>query len=160
MWPSLWAPIAAALLTAVTSGGLAWLVQGWRADARLQTMHAEYAKQDAERAQAAQALVETNIKRLQDAQTAHAKKEAELRRAAATARAAVDGLRHSTYGIDAKLSAAPEPARIEFASTAAELLGECSTRYSDVAAAADGHAAEVVLLREAWPIGQTVAAHK
>ena len=151
MWPSLWMPIAAALLTAVTSGGLAWLVQGWRADARLQTMHAEYAKRDAERAQAARARVETAVRKLQDAQVQHAKREAELRRAAATARAAVDGLRRSTYGLDAKLSAAPEPARIEFATAAAELLGECSARYSDVAAAADGHAAEVVLLREAWP---------
>ena len=151
MGPSLWMPIAAALLTAVTSGGLAWLVQGWRADARLQTMHAEYAKQDAERAQAAKALIETNIKRLQDAQVQHAKREAELRRAAATARAAVDGLRRSTYGLGTKLSAAPEPTRVEFARTAAELLGECSARYSDVAAAADEHAAEVVMLREAWP---------
>lgn len=151
MWPSLWMPIAAALLTAVTSGGLAWLVQGWRADARLQAMHAKHAKQDAQAAQDAQTRIQTAVRKLQDAQAQHAKKEAELRLAAATARAAVDGMRRSTYGLDAKLSAAPEPARIEFASTAAELLGECSTRYSDVAAAADGHAAEVVLLRQAWP---------
>lgn len=151
MWPSLWMPIAAALLTAVTSGGLAWLVQGWRYDARLHQLQAQHAEQDAKAAQDAQARIETAVRKLQDAQANHAKKEAELRRTAATARAAADGMRRSTYSLDAKLSTTPEPARIEFARTAAELLGECSARYSDVAAAADGHAAEVVLLREAWP---------
>ena len=45
----------------------------------------------------------------------------------------------------------PDPARAEHARAASELLAECGRSYQDLAGKADGHAADAVMLRRAWP---------
>lgn len=82
-----------------------------------------------------------------DAETRHN----ENRRLAADAAATADRLRHDLAAARGRLSAATAEACRATASTALELLGTCADAYRDVAAAADGHAADVQTLTEAWP---------
>lgn len=69
----------------------------------------------------------------------------------AAAAAADDRLRIATADWRLRLSLAPVETCREAASAAAELLGECSAAYRQVAAAADGHAADVGQCEAAWP---------
>ena len=69
----------------------------------------------------------------------------------AAARTESDGLRDAIYAFRAKLPNATAATVAVAADTAAELLGACSAEYQDVAAAADGHAADARLMLEAWP---------
>lgn len=65
--------------------------------------------------------------------------------------AADDRLRLATADWRLRLSLAPVEACRTAASAAAELLGECSAAYRQVAAAADGHAADVGQCEATWP---------
>lgn len=69
----------------------------------------------------------------------------------ASAAAADDRLRRATDDFSKRLSVASVEACRTAAETAAGLLGECSAAYRDVAAAADGHAADVQQCEAAWP---------
>lgn len=69
----------------------------------------------------------------------------------ASAAAADDRLRRATDDFGKRLSVASVEACRTAAETAAGLLGECSAAYRDVAAAADGHAADVQQCEAAWP---------
>lgn len=70
--------------------------------------------------------------------------------AAASARTAV-GLRHTIANLKAGLPAAPAEACRDTAAAIATVLGECTDRYREVAAAADGHASDAALCLAAWP---------
>ena len=75
----------------------------------------------------------------------------ENRRLAADAAATANRLRNDLAAARGRLSAATAEACRATASTALELLGTCADDYRDMAAAADGHAADVQTLTEAWP---------
>lgn len=142
---------AAAIGGAVLAGVLSWNVQGWRLGERINAMQAEYAeaatKADAETRAKEQAFA----KQLQEAHDAANKREIKLRADVAAARRSVDGLRDTLYSFRASLPNASPSAIVARADTAAELLGTCVNEYRSVAEAADRHAAEVVMLRDAWP---------
>jgi chromosome segregation ATPase len=70
--------------------------------------------------------------------------------AAAGARRELDRLR-SEIGSTEYVAADSCTAAIDRAATLGELLGECSERYSDVAAKADGHANDAAAFLAAWP---------
>ena len=70
---------------------------------------------------------------------------------AAAARAAVTGLRQQLDGYRSGLRAQPESPGNQYAATIADLLGQCSIEYQQLAEQADGHAADVKLLQAAWP---------
>ena len=80
--------------------------------------------------------------------TAH---ENELESQRSAARAADDRLRRAAGDFQRRLSQSPASACPAAASTAATLLSECSGEYQRVAAAADGHFADAVSCRAAWP---------
>lgn len=69
----------------------------------------------------------------------------------ASAAAADDRLRRATDDFGKRLSVATIKACRTAAETAAGLLGECSREYRQVAAAADGHLADVQHCGAAWP---------
>lgn len=69
----------------------------------------------------------------------------------AAAAAADDRLRRATDDWRKRLSVASVEACRTAASAAAGLLGECSSRYRQVAAAADGHLADLRQCEAAWP---------
>jgi len=79
------------------------------------------------------------------------KLENQLAAARAAASASDDRLRRAAGDFQRRLAQASIEACRTAASTAATLLGECSAAYRDVAAAADGHAADVQQCEAAWP---------
>lgn len=85
------------------------------------------------------------------AQNERTKLENRLNQYRAAAAAADDRLRIATADWRLRLSLAPVEACRAAANAAADLLGECSAAYRQVAAAADGHAADVGQCEAAWP---------
>ena len=99
------------------------------------------------------ALIELRAitKTYQEALNAATKRETKLRADADAARRTVDGLRGTLYDFRASLPGASTAALIARADTAAELFGACVNEYRSVAESADRHAADAVMLIEAWP---------
>jgi len=79
------------------------------------------------------------------------KLETQLADARAAAAAADVGLRNASADFRRRLSAASVEACRTAAATAASLLEECSGEYRRVAAAADGHLADLKQCEAAWP---------
>ena len=73
---------------------------------------------------------------------------------ATAARAAAGSLRSQLSKANRELAQHSQATVLDYATTAAELLGECSAEYQRVAEQADGHAADAEALIRAWP-GQT-----
>lgn len=86
-----------------------------------------------------------------NAQNDRIKKEQDLQPVIAASRIELDGLRGDIYSLDTNSSRESTSTCIARASTARNLFEQCVQRYSDVAGQADGHAADAVMLQEAWP---------
>lgn len=70
---------------------------------------------------------------------------------AAAARDSVTGLRQQLDSFRTGLRTQPQTASSQYAATLADILGQCSVEYQQMAEAADGYAADVKLLQDAWP---------
>lgn len=70
---------------------------------------------------------------------------------AAAARAAAGSLRDQLAEARRGLAAHTPAAVFDYATTATDVLYECTGRYSEVAEKADGHAADAAALMRAWP---------
>ena len=143
--------LAAGIAGAVLAGLLSWNVQAWRYDAQISSIQAKHSRESAEAEAATRAQEASFNQRLQDAQNAATKRETKLRADADAARRTVDGLRGTLYNFRASLPNAAPAAVIARADTAAELLGACADEYRSVAEAADRHAADALMLLDAWP---------
>ena len=141
--------------TAIVAGALAfaggWKTQEWR-----------YGKQIADTAsQHATALASANQKALDDtikmqrtkdeAIKAAEQRAAKNAAAARDARRTADSLRDTLYAFRASLPSSAPATVLERADTAAELFGQCAGALADVAAAADRHVNDKMMLIEAWP---------
>jgi hypothetical protein len=141
--------------TAIVAGALAftggWTVQAWRYDAQIATTSAQHATALASANQ--KALDDTiKMQRTKDeAIKAAEQRAAKNAAAAAAARRTADGLRDTLYSFRASLASAAPATVIERADTAAELFGHCAGALADVAAAADRHVNDKMMLIEAWP---------
>lgn len=82
-------------------------------------------------------------------------KQASLQAAADRAGRERDGLRKQLSNAEQRLADASPSALIEYASTLNRLFGQCSQRYTELAARADGHAADAATCRAAWPMMPT-----
>lgn len=111
----------------------------------------EYTQKALIATQAARAR-ETELQtQLQVAQNEARKREADLAIAADSARAERDGLRDELASISDRLSRASADSLRQYARTANAILQECTDRYSELAAKADRHASDTLMLKEAWP---------
>ena len=72
---------------------------------------------------------------------------------AAAARAAAGSMRDQLTEARRSLAAHSPATVLDYATTATDVLQECTGRYSEVAAHADGHAADAAALMRAWPGG-------
>lgn len=144
--------LLAAAAGGIVAASIAWSAQALRYDARIADLrgaHAQAAQAAAEQAQ----TITTHLQQAKD----HAIQQAQDRAranaaAAAAARRTADSLRAQLASAHDDLASATHSACTQYARTAADLLGACAARYSDVAAAADGHFADARLMREAWPV--------
>lgn len=151
MIPGLYTYAATAIVAGALAFGACWKVQAWRYDAQIATTAAQHAT----------ALASANQKALDDTikmqrTKDEAIKAAELRAAqnaaaAGAARRTADGLRDTLYSFRSSLPSLAPAAVIERADTAAELFGQCAGALTDMAAKADAHASDAVMLLEAWP---------
>ena len=138
----------AALVLAFAAG---WLVQGWRMSAEYAALETRYATRLALAHE--NALTEyARLEKVKNDAVKAAEIEAEKNAAAAaTAARAADRLRGDLANVRASIAAAPRPAVDQYATTAGELLADCGRELADLAAKADGHAADVRLMLAAWP---------
>ena len=143
--------IIVALVSAVLSASAATWVQGNAYKARIATLQQDFAvaaaKSEAD-ARAAQLTIDTTY---QEALNAARSRETVLRRERDIARTESGGLREQSADAARRLAAAPHATVLDYATTAGELLADCSRGYQELAATADGHANDVRTLIEAWP---------
>ena len=142
---------AAGIAGAILAGVLAWHIQAWRYDAQIEGIKAHHAAESAKAQADVRAQELAFNQRLQDAQNAATKRETKLRADAAAARRTADGLRGTLYEFRASLPNAAPATVIARAYSVADILGTCADEYRSVAEAADRHAADALMLREAWP---------
>lgn len=142
---------AAGIAGAVLAGVFAWQVQAWRFEVRISDIKTQHATAFAEAKQ--KALDDTlKMQRTKDA----AIEQAELRAkqnaaAAATSRRDADSLRAQLASVQGRIASATDTAVREYANAASVVFAECVRSYQGVAEAADGHANDARLMREAWP---------
>ena len=144
--------LLAAAAGGIVAASIAWSAQGLRYDARiadLRSAHAQAAQAAAEQAQA----ITTTLQKTKDDAIQQAQDRAKQNAlAAAAARRTADSLREQLASAHGDLASATHAACTEYARTASDLLGACAARYTDLAAAADGHLADSRLMRDAWPV--------
>ncbi len=129
-----------------------WAVNGWRLGqdiAQIQLAHTqELAARDAGTFAVAQAI-DTNY---QGALNASIQEQARLAGAAAVATRNAGRLREQLSEADKRIATASAAAVRDYAATANKLLRQCSDRYAELAARADGHALDARVCRAAWPV--------
>ena len=151
MIPGLYTYAATAIVAGALAFGAGWKVQAWRYDAQIATTAAQYAEA---LASANQKALDDTIKMQRtkdDAIKAAEQRAAQNAAAAASARRDADGLRAQLSGVPARIARATDSAVREYAATASVVFVECVGAYQDLAGQADGHAADVRLMQEAWP---------
>lgn len=138
----------AALVLAFAAG---WVAQGWRMGAEYAALEMRYATRLSQAQE--NALKEyARLEKVKDDAIREAEIEAEKNAVAAAAAArAADRLRGDVASLRASIAAAPRATVDQYAATASELLADCGRELADVAAKADGHAADVRLMLAAWP---------
>jgi len=149
------------LAPALVVGLLVWFFQESRLGAQLAEVRLESSQYRAEvlaeKASAAERVRKVegdwNAK-YQAALNAGRDRERVLRADLVAVRDAASGLRTQAAEAARRLAQAPAPAVLEYANTLGDVFAECSARYAEVAAAADGHASDARTLIEAWPVNQ------
>ena len=151
MIPGLYTYAATAIVAGALAFGAGWKTQGWRYGKQIAGTQAQHATALASANQ--KALDDTiKMQRTKDDAIAKAEQRAAQNAAAAgAARRTADGLRDTLYSFRASLASAAPATVIERADTAAELFGQCAGALTDVAAKADAHAGDALMLIEAWP---------
>lgn len=144
--------IIAAVIGAASAGMGAWQVQGWRYGVQISEIEANHAKAVQDSIEAAntkqQEITSVYIKALNDARS----READLRRDVAAASDAANSLRKQAADAARQLASQPTETVVIYATAASELLSECGAEYQRLAEKADGHAADVKTMIEAWPL--------
>ena len=139
------------LAAAVIAALAAWFFQDNRYTAELAELRLEHANAVIKATSTLRAEQHAITTKYQGALNAATERETKLRADADTARRTVDGLRRTLYDFRASLPNASTAALIARADTTAELFGACVDEYRSVAESADRHAADAVMLFEAWP---------
>lgn len=138
--------VATAILAAALSATGTWKIQQWRMDAK-EKEHVEQIL-DAERRAAAKAI--RNQETVIEAQNAATNRERDLRRDAAGARDAADGLRNDIERVRTE-AAQSHTACIERADAISELFITVEEAGRGMAQKADLHASDLKTLMDAWP---------
>jgi hypothetical protein len=144
--------VAAGLIGAAIASLGAWQVQDWRYNARIAQMqeaHAVSLKVSTEMARAREQALGSAKQKVEEAYAIEKRKAAV---AARSARAELDGLRDELYAIPVPApnpGANPAaPSRTDGVSIERRLLGNCAAAIVEVAAGADGLAAQLIGLQD------------
>jgi hypothetical protein len=138
---------AGALAVGLLTG---WTANGWRLNGKIDEMVLEHTQ--AVQVATQKALDETNrMQREKDDAVAKAQAQARTNAAAAdAARAERDGLRDDLAASRTTFADSTHASLAAYADTLSVVFEQCTKEYSDVAAKADGHAADTATLFNAW----------
>jgi hypothetical protein len=127
-----------------------WTANGWRLNGKIDEMVLEHTQ--AVQVATQKALDETNrMQREKDDAVAKAQAQAKSNAAAAdAARLERDGLRDDLAASRTTFADATHTSLAAYADTLSVVFEQCTKEYSDVAAKADGHAADTSTLFNAW----------
>ena len=158
--------MVAAVAAAGVAAGSAWWVQAQRYGLQIEQL--KHQQTGAQLAGARQAVADMAgfQKGLTDAldtfratQQRNAQAQQDLGRLLLDLRGTTAGLRSDFTGLPQRIASAAQPALAEYASTCTavfERMAERGERLADrgaaIAAAADGHAADAAMMRQAWPV--------
>lgn len=123
----------------------------WHEDRIREVYQQGYAAAEAKDRAAAQILTLKLQKEKDDAVKQAEARTAALQVSLARSRADADRLRNLLSDAGQRIATASAEAVREYALVADEVFGQCVREYQDVAAKADGHAADVQTLIDAWP---------
>ena len=138
---------AGALAVGLLTG---WTANGWRLNGKIDEMVLEHTQ--AVQVATQKALDETTrMQREKDDAVAKAQAQAKSNAAAAdAARAERDGLRDDLAASRTTFADSTHTSLAAYADTLSVVFEQCTKEYSDVAAKADGHAADTSTLFNAW----------
>lgn len=147
-------PIQTTLIAAAVSLAIGllsgWTANGWRLNAKIDRMMAEYSQAMAQAGQNAM-LESARLQKLKDEALNEANRIAQVNaQAAAATRIELDRLRRQLASSN-DLSTATCPSARNYAATLATVFGECATRIGELAEKADGHAIDSRTLNGAFP---------
>lgn len=142
--------MAVALLGAAFVAG--WMVNGWRLGHELALMKVAHTLELGARDQAAFLVGQTINTNYQEALNDAIQEQTRLADTAAVAQRNASRLRDQLSEANVRIATASIAAVREYAATANQLLGQCSQRYTELAAKADGHALDARVCRAAWPV--------
>jgi hypothetical protein len=127
-----------------------WTANGWRLNGKIDEMVLEHTQ--AVQVATQKALDETTrMQREKDDAVAKAQAQAKSNAAAAdAARAERDGLRDDLAASRTTFADSTHASLAAYADTLSVVFEQCTKEYSDVAAKADGHAADTSTLFNAW----------
>jgi acyl-CoA reductase-like NAD-dependent aldehyde dehydrogenase len=150
MSPKLWAAVFLAVVLACSHflalrTGKAIVRGQWDAQ---RLVDAETARKAIEANRAKEQALQATLSKAQDDAS---KREKNLRAAAGAARGERDRLRDAIATATSGLPSDTSSTVLARAATLGGLLNECSAEYSDLAAKADGHSSDAVMLRDGWP---------
>ena len=142
-----------------------WLVNGWRADARIAKLELTQASQDLQQTQqAAQGLIKTQqgfadaLSNFQQTQQANAKSQADLGKLLLDLRSTTAGLRGDFASLPARIERASRGSLAEYASACSAVFEamaaggqQLAEHGGELASKAEGHAADARLISESWP---------
>lgn len=143
--------LIAIAVSATVSGLGVWRYQSHKYEAQIAAIRLEQAQDMA--AASAKALEDfTEMQRIKDDAIIQAEQRAQINaQAAALAAAGADRLRADLAKANARISTATREAVNQYALAVADVFEQCTSRYSDLAEKATGHASDVQLMIEAWP---------
>lgn len=147
MIPGLYTHLAAAAL----AGLVGWTAQGWKMGEDIATIKQEHSDAVASSAKSALKLTEHYRENTDAAVRKAESRAAQNKRDADGLRDQLDGLRGDLATVPNRIRNATREAVDQYATTANVLFDQCSRRYSEMAGTAQGHAADVETLKEAWP---------
>ena len=141
--------VLALVFTLGALGG--WKVNGWRLGNKLSTLEKNIATADekAEVEKGKQAVYISN--KVQEALNEARKRQQALRADVGRATSSVGWLRSELARQRQQMPSLTKDACMERADTRAELLGACVGRYQQLAAEADRHVSDKVMMKDAWP---------
>lgn len=128
-----------------------WLTNGWRLNARIAEMERDQAVAAEAASEVARLKERAWSKQLEEARNAATKRETTLRADATAARGAAAGLRDDLAELRRQLPSLAAEACRQRADALADVFGQCTARYSELAEKADRHANDARGLSEAWP---------
>jgi uncharacterized protein YukE len=138
------------VFVAAVSAGAGWTANGWRLDARLDRMKAEYEAAATAASESALARYRSLEQQKQEALDAAATRLQQNAAAARAARTDAERLRKQIATAERVSSATIRSLR-DYTTSLAAVFAECIGELEVVAGKADGHALDTEKLHRAWP---------